>query len=222
MIDPLAAGTPTTGTMPLAPLIAVIMRMWSCPCRISSAPQRSTARRKRLPSVSFRHWLRGIDEFWRVMDQDHAEETFVARLGEERFQPVGLMAADVARRHEGRRRDGRRYSDQRDMALAAHEGEQRLVDKLRLVAEHPRRPERAVTMMRARHIGVVVAGDGGHQVGRAELLQPAPGILEFLAHGDVGEVAGDGDVVGRLRLQVRDQPVERVGGDRSGRGSAAN
>jgi hypothetical protein len=63
MTDPLAAGTPTTGTIPVAPLIAVIMRMWSWPCRINSAPQTSTARRKRFPSVSFRHWLRGLTNF---------------------------------------------------------------------------------------------------------------------------------------------------------------
>ena len=74
---------------------------------------------------------------------------------------------------------------------------------------HPRRPELSVAVVRARHIGIVVAGNGGHPVGRPELLQPEARVLELLAHGDVREVAGDGDVVGLLRLQVGDQPVER-------------
>ena len=63
--------------------------------------------------------------------------------------------------------------------------------------------------MHAGHIGVVVAGDRGDAVGRSELLEPGARILEFLAHGDVGEVAGDDDMVRLLRLADR-RPAGRA------------
>ena len=45
---------------------------------------------------------------------------------------------------------------------------------------------------------------------RPERLQPGQRIDVLLRQADVGEIAGDGDVVGRLRLQVGDDAVEHV------------
>ncbi len=84
------------------------------------------------------------------MDEDDAEEPFVARFEEELDQPLGLLAADAASRHERSGGDGRGNPDQRHMALPPHEGEQRLADIFSVVGEHPRRPELAKAMMGAR------------------------------------------------------------------------
>ena len=45
---------------------------------------------------------------------------------------------------------------------------------------------------------------------RAQALEPGQRIDVLLRQADVDEVAGDGDVVGRLRLEVGDDAVEHV------------
>src|SRR3954463_15627306 len=79
---------------------------------------------------------------------------------------------------------------------------------LRVVRSHPRCPELSVAVMRTRHIGVMVAGDGCHLPRRAKLLQPKPRVLKFLTPGEVRQVAGDSDVMRLVGLQVRDEPAE--------------
>ncbi len=170
--------------------------------------------RKRRPSVSRRQWLSGLISFggwWiRTTRKRPSERASSSSLRSRSVWP----ASDAAGRHERRGRDGRRDADQRDMILPAHERKQRLVDELGVVREHPRRPKLAVAMMGARHVGIVISRDRRHLVGRPELLQPAARVLELLAPSDVGEVAGDRDVVGLLRLEIGDQPVERPAGQK--------
>ena len=65
-------------------------------------------------------------------------------------------------------------------------------------------------MLRGAHIGVVIAGDDGDMLGRSDTFQPRTGRCEFRLQRDVDEIAGDGDVVGPLRLQVLNQRVQHL------------
>ena len=58
------------------------------------------------------------------------------------------------------------------------------------------------------HIGVVIAGDGGHSARRSEMMQPFRGADEFLGQAEIDEIAGDGDVVGLLLDDVAGDEVE--------------
>ena len=46
--------------------------------------------------------------------------------------------------------------------------------------------------------------------GGADALQPRTGRREFRLQRDIDEIAGDGDVVGPLRPQVRNQRVQHL------------
>ena len=71
-------------------------------------------------------------------------------------------------------------------------------------------------------IDVVVAGDDGHALRRSHALEPGQRIDVLLRQADVDEVAGDGDVVGRLRREVGDDAVEHVPSGRRSGGCAAS
>jgi hypothetical protein len=74
--------------------------------------------------------------------------------------------------------------------------------------------------MRARHVSIVIAGNRGHAVGRAERLQPDAGAQELRAHSDIGEVPGHGDMVRPLRAKIVDQAVEALAGQHGGAAAA--
>ena len=57
----------------------------------------------------------------------------------------------------------------------------------------------------------MIAGDDGHLGGRAQRFQQGAAVHEFLRQRDIGEVAGDRDVVGLLRLQVGDDLAQHLG-----------
>jgi hypothetical protein len=60
------------------------------------------------------------------------------------------------------------------------------------------------------HIGVVIAGDHRDPVRCADALQPRPRRRKLRLEREVDEVAGDRDVIRRLRLHVRHQRVEHL------------
>ena len=56
----------------------------------------------------------------------------------------------------------------------------------------------------------MVAGDHGHILRRTQALHPGQRVDVLLRQADVDEVARDGDVVGRLGLEVGDDALEHV------------
>ena len=60
------------------------------------------------------------------------------------------------------------------------------------------------------NIGVVIAGDHGDPIRRADALEPRPRGREFCFQREVDEIAGDCDVIRRLRLHVRHKRIEHV------------
>ena len=56
----------------------------------------------------------------------------------------------------------------------------------------------------------MIAGHDRDALGRADAFQPGPGRFEFGSQRQVDEIAGDRDLIRRLRLHVRQQRVEHV------------
>ena len=54
----------------------------------------------------------------------------------------------------------------------------------------------------------MVAGNNAHALRRPYALQPGKGVDVLPGQADVGEIAGDGNVVGSLRLHVRNDAIE--------------
>src|SRR5262249_51811171 len=65
-------------------------------------------------------------------------------------------------------------------------------------------------MARRAHIGVVIAGDRGHEFRRPDAREPFARRWKFCLQREIDEIARDGDVIGRLRLHVGDQRVQHV------------
>jgi hypothetical protein len=65
------------------------------------------------------------------------------------------------------------------------------------------------------NVGIVVSRYGGHPVGRPDALEPGARLDELVLECDVGEIAGHGDLMGRLVMEILDQGLEDVGAMRS-------
>jgi hypothetical protein len=79
------------------------------------------------------------------------------------------------------------------------------------VAAHVVAPVREGGGDAAAHIGVVVAGNQRHIGRRAERIEPHPRRRIFGRQRQIDEIAGDGDVVRLLRLEVGDDARQHLG-----------
>ena len=116
--------------------------------------------------------------------------------------------AERAGGHEGRGRHRRRESDQCKRPAAAQKGKGAVAGCLvagKIIAECLHK-----TMSRGADIGVVIARDRRHGSGRPHTSEPLPRRAEFRFQREIDEIAGDGDVVGGLRLHVGDQRVQHL------------
>ena len=142
-----------------------------------------------------------------MVDQHHAKQAFLFHARKNRGERRKLPLADPACRAERRGGDAAVQADQRERSAPAHERE-----AFAGVAAH----ERAPLLQRARHarahVDVVIAGHGADTLGRVEALQPRAANCKFFRQRDVGNVAGDGDVVWILFVQVCGKRVERGAG----------
>ena len=64
-------------------------------------------------------------------------------------------------------------------------------------------------MLRGAHVGIVIAGNDRHPIRWADAFQPLAGRCEFRWQRQIDQIAGDGDVVGLLDVEVRPQQVEQ-------------
>jgi len=148
-----------------------------------------------------------------MMDQQHPKGRLGRQLRQDAVQRIALRLPEPSRRHEGTRRHSRRDADQRKLAAAAHKRKCDGMSCQRPVAAQVISAHFSEPTLGGARIGVVIAGDDGDAFGRADALKPGTGGRKFRFQRDVDEIAGNGDVVGSLRPQVRNQRVgapERV------------
>ena len=145
----------------------------------------------------------------RVVDEQHPAQSLAGQPVEQAVQPGQLARAKGARGQMRRGRHGRAAADQGHRRTQAQGGKQGrqverqgLVRCLRFVAAQRGQPGCEALPPVAGHVAVVVAGHHRDPVGRAQGAQPGAGRRAFARQAQVGEVAGDGNVVRPHPLQV--------------------
>ena len=134
-----------------------------------------------------------------------------AALVEQHAEPVRLVLAEEAVRHEGRRRARAGHADQRHLAADAEIGKGVAVGRRILaVSRHPDAPGTADLVEGARHIGVVIAGHDRNVLGRPERFQPELRQFDLAVERQVDEVAGDGEMVDAHGLDVGDDRADHA------------
>ena len=144
-----------------------------------------------------------------MMDQQHAERLFGRKFRQQSLQRLELRAPEPPVAINGRRRHRRRHADQRQRPAPAQQRKAGVAP----AASSPREivaPSFGKMMAGAANIGVVIAGNHGDPIGRADALEPCPRRREFRLQRQIDEIAGDRDMVRPLRLHVGYQRVEHV------------
>ncbi len=134
-------------------------------------------------------------------------------LRQQRIERVELPLADLTRRHERGRFDRRVETDERDGADAAHERKlrRRRAGKLgaKLVGPHVVGPAPDADIAAQAGVDVMIARHDRHVLGRAHRVQPRLRRLVLHRQPEIDEIARDGDMIGLVRQQVRDDEIER-------------
>ena len=128
----------------------------------------------------------------RMVDKHDAESAAFAFVLKHTGQFLALRIAEFAGGHEEGFWNGAVETNQRDLAAPPHEREMRLGV---VIPGHEGRPGCDRLLERARHIGVVIARDGGYIFRLAEAFQKRTGLLHLCRQSEVGEVARDRDMV---------------------------
>lgn len=144
----------------------------------------------------------------RVMQHDQAKESPPPQIFEDVGEASTLPSAERAMRDQRPRRNRGIDADNGERPDAAHERKIDIVWARRgvwIVIAHviEPAPDADVASLHAR-IDVVIAGHDADAVGRTDALEPAPRACEFRCEAEVGEIAGDQDVIGGLRTDVGD------------------
>jgi hypothetical protein len=126
-----------------------------------------------------------------------------------------LFPAGAARRNQRRRGHGRIEADQGDAVEAPNEGElggARGAQQRRAlgIGAHVIEPAPRAEIATSSRIDVMVARNDADAVGRPEALEPGQRVDVLLRQANIGKIARDHDVVGSLRLQVGNEPVEHA------------
>ena len=142
------------------------------------------------------------------MDQHHAKKPLAVAAVERLGQSGNLLAAEPPGRQEGRRGRRRRQSDQGERPAPTHERKRRLAG---IIPAHIFAPVELRMARGGAHVDVVIARHQGDVARRPERREPGARRRVFARKRDVDEVAGHGDVVRRLRLEIRHDAREQVG-----------
>ena len=137
------------------------------------------------------------------------KESLAGAIIQDFFQALQLLGADATDREQRQARHRRRHADQRQRPAPPQEREVGF-DRARRVAAHVVAPVLLRRRDAAAHIGVVIARHQGHVGGRAERIEPGARRRVFVRQRQIDEVAGDRDVVRRLRLEIGDDAREHV------------
>ncbi|CAM5222967.1 hypothetical protein BTHI11S_00529 [Bosea thiooxidans] len=142
----------------------------------------------------------GAADIGRVVDQHDADEAFVAGAVEQRLDPAHLLAADAARGHQRQGRHAAVDADQRHRPAAAIPG----IAGAALVPGDPGGEQSGQGFQRGAGIGIVIARHEADRVARPERVQEGDGGLELVRQADMGDIAGAGDMVRPLRMDIGD------------------
>jgi hypothetical protein len=148
----------------------------------------------------------------RVMDQHDAAQALLARLHEQALRLRDLRRPEIAGREKGRLGNAGRQANERERSSTAERGKDRRAAGRRLaVAGDVGAPVTKALVPRHRHIDIVITRNDRQAIRPVEALEPFGGAPEFLRQGHIHEVAGKGDVVGILRLDVGNDAGQRLG-----------
>src|SRR5262245_5393141 len=136
----------------------------------------------------------------RMMDQYDPKDIFRGEFVERGGKFGQLFCAQPSGRQEGRGWHTGREADQRDVVAPTDKG--KAPDSL--VVAHVGAPLARCEDRRLKYISVVVARHERYVLAGAYVLKPVAPLREFRCKTDIGDIAGDRDVVGCLRLQVGD------------------
>ena len=140
----------------------------------------------------------------RMMDQHHAKQSaaFVEQCG----KAGELRLAKFAGRQERRSRHRRRKSDQRNASAPALERE--CADGCAIIAAHIVAPISGRRLHNFRHIDVVITGNNGDVVCRAQAFKPAARACVFARERQIDQITGDRNVVDGLAFEIVRDGVE--------------
>ncbi len=160
-------------------------------------------RRGVLQALSARH--HAVDD--RMVDQDDPEQALAPQAVQFGAQPFELVRPDPPRGRADRGGNRRTDVDQGDLAADPHS---RKGDHVQAVAQ-PFQPLGSAVRHRHGHQGVVIAQRHGDAGRITQALQPGARGAVLGGRRIVGQIAGDRDMVGRLRGQVRHDGVKNFG-----------
>jgi len=140
----------------------------------------------------------------RMMQGDDAQPAGCGLGHEHLLEPLELGRAEPAASEQRRGRQGRVEADQRQGADAVHE-------RPALVAARPVGPMGEALRGRDRHQRVVVARHQAEGTAGRERTEPFGRLAKLGREREVGDVAGDDDVVDSRRTHVRGQGFEDLG-----------
>ena len=149
----------------------------------------------------------------RRMVQEHdAEASGNPRALQHPIEPFELAQAEPAGGEEGRRRSRRRQADQRHSIADAKRRKRGVALGLaRVVTAHVGRPLGERVAPRLPDVRIVIAGNDGDALRRAEPSEPRRGLPELVRQSDVREITGDGDMVGPAAREIDAERIEHLG-----------
>ena len=163
----------------------------------SSAASISRRRGRLMPSIG---------QWWAEQDPAGA---ILAQALEQAVDARQLAGAEAASREAGQRWRRGRQTDDGKRPAAAQEGKTGVIRRECLrVGGRVGAPVIPAIARRYLHQRVVVARHQRDPLGRSEAAQPRAGLRELGRQGQIDQIAGDRDVIGRDRMQVAHQGIE--------------
>ena len=136
-----------------------------------------------------------------MVQGDDAQPPGRALGHEDLLQPLELRRAEAAAGQQRRGRQGRVEADQRQAVEAMDE-------RPAFAAAGPAGPMVEALGRGHRHQRIVIARHQAERAARRERLEPGRRLAELVRQGEVGDVAGDDDMVDAGGAHVRGQRLE--------------
>ena len=157
----------------------------------------------------------------RMVDHQHPKQMPFSGTGQEGFQLLQLDITDAAHRQMRCSRVCRADTDQGDAAPDTQTGKyafkvcRGIVILIGLIRDHVIGPVGQSLLPDSLNIGIVVAGNDGNPGRGSQGFQPLAGFAKFGRQTQVGQISGDGNVIGvrmgKVILQSRKYAVAMLG-----------
>ena len=142
----------------------------------------------------------------RVMQQNDAKAAGVGGLVQDAREPIALRIADAAGSEKRGARNGGIDADQRDTAAMSDEREARGA----VIAAEVVTPQTHGGLERGRDVSIVIARHQRNPIAASERLQPPQRVGAFVGQSDVGQIAGDRNVIRGARTHIRHDRIQRL------------